>query len=155
MAPLTYNYSHTWADSAPVATCPWVLVWEPGEEDDKAEPKDQHYLIKHLSHLRFLYSLKLNVGVGVQGGFYFPTRGSGTLLQTQRDQGLLEFQIAQERLPSIFIPTPGSHYFMGPELAEICPSWELHLLQRSADLPDQHSPQLFCPPAANNKGKVF
>ena len=62
MAPLTYNYSHTWADSAPVAICPWVLVWEPGEEEDKAEPKDQHYLIKHLSHLRFLYSLKLNVG---------------------------------------------------------------------------------------------
>lgn len=155
MAPLTCNYSHTWADSAPVAICPWVLLWEPGEEEDKAEPKDQYCLIKHLSHLRFLYSLKPNVGVSGQSGFYLLTRRSGKLLQTQRDQGHLEVQIAQECLPSILIPTPGSHSFIGPELAEeACPSWELHLLQRSADLPDHHSPQLFCPPAASNKGKV-
>lgn len=49
-----------------------------------ADPEDQHYCIKHLPHLRYLYSLKQKVRVGRYNGLYLPTRGSETFLQTQR-----------------------------------------------------------------------
>lgn len=91
---------------------PLLLVWHPGEEEEEPDPEDHLYLIRHLSHLRFLYSLNEKVRVGRHNGLYLSTRGSETPLQAHRGQGDLEVQVVQVRLPIYLHPNLGATLFL-------------------------------------------